>query len=1574
MALTQGLSSTAPPDPDDGDDGDDEDDDPPSGGGGGPPGGGGEGETALLTVAISGGGDVAVSPVGDPVSVDDGRGWEFEVGTRVQLEAVSGDSACFNRWGGDVESTDALLSLSIGDNTFVLAEFTNRDSPPAAPVVDPVSSPTNAATASINGRVSGCQSAFTTKVRVSGPGGSVEADVIGGAFSATAPLARNRANHIFITPVTSSGVEGVPVSINVTQDSNPPELFIDFPPDGSDLTTDAIDVAGRVSDQLTGFMGLTVAVNGVNAIVDVGIGTNGTFERQAVPLQPGANTITAVATDELGNSAERSITISRVVIPPNTPKMEVVSGAGQTGPIQSVLSEPIAVRVLNGDGSPLANKIVTFDVTRSDGRLSADPVPAESFPDTMMIQVRTDPDGLARAYWRMGSDAGCGNNRVEVTSTSIAGTTFFCASATPAPAVQINVASGFNQRAEAGGPAPEPLRVWVNDRCNGVSGVPVTFEVIRGGRINDRKSVTIETSDTGHAEVELTLGGEPGNNIVQATFLGNPDRPARFIVFGVQRRGESADTTFAGVVLDNSQQPIQAASCVVEVGGVNTAPVFSDVNGRFLIEGIAGSGPAHLYVDGLTATHIGGPKGPDVPQGSYPALAYETVIIPRAENSLPTPVLLPPLNPANAKPFDNTEDVELTVEGIDGLRMVIRAGSMTRSDGTVPSPADPAIVSLNQVHADKIPMPMPDGAAPPFAWTLQPAGAHFDPPVEITYPNMSTLPAGAVAYFLSFDHDTNKFEIVATGHVSDDASVIRSDPGDGIRVAGWGCNCPPYSVTGECCDCDDCEECEDGECVSSCGSGESCCDDSCCANVCCEGVCCGEGEFCVDGECSTEECETDDDCEVCYECVEGECQQVEAFTGCDDENVCTENDECTADFGWGCNGVVAEDNCGCDGAEGKLCGEGAVRTCVNGECIFACESDADCIEGETCVDGECVGPCKTDDDCEVCYECVEGECQQAEAFTACDDENACTENDECTADFGWGCNGVVAEDNCGCDGAEGKLCGEGAVRTCVSGECIFACESDADCIEGETCVDGECVECETDDDCAKGEVCLLGECVPGCESDADCDDGIACTDRDECDTEVTHTCINVTTDCTCATVQDGDACCCTSIGGFGTCSGGECVVCVTDSDCFEGEACVDGDCVQCEADGDCSEGEVCLLGECVPGCESDADCDDGIACTDRDECDTEVTHTCINVTTDCTCATVQDGDACCCTSIGGFGTCSGGECVVCVTDSDCFEGEACVDGDCVQCEADGDCSEGEVCLLGECVPGCESDADCDDGIACTDRDECDTEVTHTCINVTTDCTCATVQNGDACCCTSIGGFGTCSGGECVVCVTDSDCFEGETCVDGDCVPDCAGDKDCGECQTCVDGVCEDVEANTPCDDENPCTENDVCIVTCAGTVAFDNCGCDGAEGEFCGDLEGICRSGVCVTCEADDDCVEGESCINGQCVASCATDDDCAACETCFNDVCSPLPDGAACDPNLPCTPIGLCEGGVCSAEVQDCSFLDDECNVGQCDPVSDQCLPVPRPDGTPCTDLDPCTDDQCVNGTCESTKIPGCP
>lgn len=137
--------------------------------------------------------------------------------------------------------------------------------------------------------------------------------------------------------------------------------------------------------------------------------------------------------------------------------------------------------------------------------------PAATAPGTMLLQVSTDANGLARAYWTLGADAGRANNRVTVTSRDIADTVYFCASSDPGPVHQINIGSGNYQKAEAGGPGFEPLRAWINDMCNGVPNVPVTFTFRQGGgKVNGQDAVTVNTEITGHAAVNLTLGPDNG--------------------------------------------------------------------------------------------------------------------------------------------------------------------------------------------------------------------------------------------------------------------------------------------------------------------------------------------------------------------------------------------------------------------------------------------------------------------------------------------------------------------------------------------------------------------------------------------------------------------------------------------------------------------------------------------------------------------------------------------------------------------------------------------------------------------------------------------------------------------------------------------------------------------------------------------------------------------------------------------------------------------------------------------------------------------------------------------------------
>lgn len=702
----------------------------------------------------------------------------------------------------------SLLLLASCDSRSSGRRSTIRVSP-IIPALEAVESPTNADRVTLRGSVTRPGS----DLRIEGGAATLQVTVPARTFAIEVELNLNAVNHLFVTELRVDGTTSPAVPINVVQDGEIPDVHIDFPPAGAVLTTDTIDVSGRVSDRHSGFNGLRVDINGIEAVVDVGIGTNGTFIATGVPLGPGGTVeLVAVASDILGNASSTSISVERDIA--SGPRMSTIDGDRQVARIQEILADPLVVKVVRDDGTAFPGKTVTFSTIRSDGRLSGDG--SATGPWSASFQAITDGGGIARAWMRLGSDAGCGNNRVEVRSADIAGSTYFSASAQPGAAAQINVGGGNYQRGQPDGPLPTPLVAWVSDACNPVAGVKVVFEIEEGaGYLTaapqpPARRLVVATDAAGHAAVGLVLGPDGGSHVVRADFNGNATGPARYFADSVAP-SSSGTTMMTGVVLDNAHRPIGGALCTLYKNDGGSSVVESDAAGIFTFGSVPFFGPAHLRVDGLVATTL---DGAPIAVGSFPTLMYEVVLVADARNALGMPVLLPPLDPANVRSYSMTVDTVLTCAGIEGLTMTVRAGSMTI--GGAPAP-DGALMSLNQVHHDDVPMPMPDGAAPPFAWTLQPGGAHFDPPVTISYPNMTGLPAGAIANFLSFDHDTSRFEIVASGHVTADGSTILSDPGVGIRVAGWGCNCPPYSVAG------DCEGCpEDGGDAGGLAAGEEC--------------------------------------------------------------------------------------------------------------------------------------------------------------------------------------------------------------------------------------------------------------------------------------------------------------------------------------------------------------------------------------------------------------------------------------------------------------------------------------------------------------------------------------------------------------------------------------------------------------------------------------------------------------------------------------------------------------------------------------------------------------------------------
>jgi hypothetical protein len=457
---------------------------------------------------------------------------------------------------------------------------------------------------------------------------------------------------------------------------------------------------------------------------------------------------------------------------------------------------------------------------------------------------------------------------VAVTSPGFVGELMFCASATVgAPAlINADAVMGENFRGVAGAPLPSPFVAIVLDSGgNPVADVPVTFTVLRGGgNIDGVTTVARNTNSDGKATVVLTLGLQEGisNNTVSAGFEGMTGAPAIFTASGVVP-GPAVDTRVSGIVLDNTDRPIPNATAKI-VG--TPLQAVTNADGQFSIHG-APVGTITLIVDGSTSTR---------PE-TFPFLAFTMTTVSGQDNTVGMPIFIPPLDAANSKVVGGDEEVVLTMTGVPGVAFTIFPHSATFPDGS-----RVGRMTLTQVHADKVPMPPPYGTAPRIVWTLQPAGVHFDPPIRVQLPNADGIPRGQVIEVFQFDHDIEQFVSVGAARVTEDGSVIISDPGFGITKSGWG-GAPPPPPPKTCVDPPaECMVCgADGGAVPA-PDGTACSD---------------EGNACTTDTCKGGSCAHD--LKVCPECqkckaTDGSCEADTAKnnTACSDGPAACDIDKC----------------------------------------------------------------------------------------------------------------------------------------------------------------------------------------------------------------------------------------------------------------------------------------------------------------------------------------------------------------------------------------------------------------------------------------------------------------------------------------------------------------------------------------------------------------------------------------------------------------------------------------------------------------------------------------------------------
>ncbi|MGB2984255.1 MAG: hypothetical protein WBE26_00085 [Phycisphaerae bacterium] len=340
------------------------------------------------------------------------------------------------------------------------------------------------------------------------------------------------------------------------------------------------------------------------------------------------------------------------------------------------------------------------------------------------------------------------------------------------------------------------------------------------------------------------------------------------------------------------------------------------------------------------------------------------------------------------------------------------------------------------------------------------------------------------------------------------------------------------------------------------------------------------------------------------------------------------------------------------------------------------------------------------------------------------------------------------------------------------------------------------------------------------------------------------------------------------------------------------------------------------------------------------------------------------------------------------------------------CIVDGDCDDDNTCTDEVCNAGvCEYTivtGPCDDGDACTVGDMCLGGVCQS--GSPPDCSGA----GDQCntaSCDSAGVEGNCDiltpVTDGTVCDDTDACNIGETCQSGACTggsaPDCSGAGDQCNTASCdpagAEGNCDTltpITDGTTCDDGNACDLGETCQAgVCTGGSPPD---CSGA-GDQCNvascdpaGSEGNCDTLTPVTdgtsCDDNDTCNVGETCQGGVCTGGSPPDcsgsgDQCntASCDPAGAegncDTLTPVTDGTDCDDSDRCTINDVCSAGSCAGTPVDCSFLDDDCNVGVCNPVNGTCQAQTANEGDPCDDGFPCTEnDICTDGTCSGTLV----
>ncbi len=310
---------------------------------------------------------------------------------------------------------------------------------------------------------------------------------------------------------------------------------------------------------------------------------------------------------------------------------------------------------------------------------------------------------------------------------------------------------------------------------NAVEGTSVTFSVTQGqGSFLGQPQSMRVTDSSGMAETSFTLGLTTGTVLVQASFDGMQGQAPIFSVLSLEVR-PGTPTAIVGTVINERNELLPGIRIYI------TTPVYkrvlTDENGFFRLEPVLPIAQI-LTVDGFRSGVILGK--------TYPRVSYPITAIEGQDNSIGMPSILPALDPESFIDVSETQGGTLTLRANPLWKLSINPGQARFADGT-----RTGRIYVQFVPPDKTPMPMSEGKISRFEDTVQPPNAIFDPPAQVSFPNVDNLAPGTVTDIFTLDYTRGVFLKTGRGRVSENRSVIDSLPGEGIGQGGWHQAAPP---------------------------------------------------------------------------------------------------------------------------------------------------------------------------------------------------------------------------------------------------------------------------------------------------------------------------------------------------------------------------------------------------------------------------------------------------------------------------------------------------------------------------------------------------------------------------------------------------------------------------------------------------------------------------------------------------------------------------------------------------------------------------------------------------------------